>query len=180
MIYVMLANGFEEIEALAFVDILRRAEIDVSTVSIYDETQVKGAHGITVLADYTIGDIGYLGTGIVLPGGLPGTTNLEENAIVIDLIKKYAKDGKFVGAICAAPSVLGKLGILKKKSATCYPPFEKFLVDANLSSERVAVDGNIVTSKGAGTAHDFAFKFVELIKDKKTADNIRSSMLYDI
>ncbi len=179
MIYVMLADGFEEIEALAFVDILRRADIDVSTVSIYDKFEVKGAHGINVIADCKIGDITSLGDGIVLPGGLPGTTNLENSCDVIDLISKHHNAGKYIGAICAAPSVFGKIGLLKNKKATCYPSFERYLIDACTSNDRVVADNNIITSRGAGTAHDFAFKFVEILKDKDTADKIRSSMLYD-
>jgi len=179
MIYVMLADGFEEIEALAFVDILRRASIDVETVSVSNEEFVCGAHGIKVVADKLINQIKTVGDGIVLPGGLPGTYNLRDNDKVIDLIKENYKKGKYVAAICAAPSVLGINGILNSKKATCYPSFEKFLEGAQVCEEKVVVDGNVITSRGAGTAHDFALKFVELIKGQDLSEDLRSSMLYD-
>ena len=175
----MLADGFEEIEALAFVDILRRAQIDVQTVSAYGTDTVKGSHGIAVVPDIKIDDIKSISDGIVLPGGLPGTYNLRDNEKVVELLKKFNINGKYVAAICAAPSVLGGLGFLKEKHATCYPSFEETLTEAVISEDRVVVDGNVITSRGAGTAHDFAFKFVELIKGKNVADDIRSSMLYD-
>ncbi|MBO7288641.1 MAG: DJ-1/PfpI family protein [Clostridia bacterium] len=180
MIYVMLAEGFEEIEALAFVDILRRANIDVQTVSADNSDTVAGSHGIIVVPDIKLKNVCEIGEGIVLPGGLPGTYNLRDNPDVIKLIEKHNKAGKYIAAICAAPSVLGKFGFLENKKATCYPSFEEELVGAVCSSERVVVDGNVVTSRGAGTAHDFAFKFVELLKGESEAYKIRSSMLYDI
>ena len=179
MIYVMLADGFEEIEALTFVDILRRAQIDVQTVSAYNTDVVTGSHGIAVTADIKIDNINGISDGIVLPGGLPGTYNLRDNKRVAELLNEFNNNGKYVAAICAAPSVLGGLGILNQKQATCYPSFEETLTGALVSKDRVVADGNIITSRGAGTAHDFAFKFVELIKGKKVADDIRSSMLYD-
>jgi len=179
MIYVMLADGFEEIEALAFVDILRRADIDVQTVSTDNSNTVSGSHGISVATDLKISDISEIGEGIVLPGGLPGTYNLRDNHNVIDLIKKHYEKGKILGAICAAPSILGGLGLLKGKKATCYPSFEEHLTGAEYIKDKVVVDESIVTSRGAGTAHDFALKFVEIIKGKECSDNLRSSMLYD-
>jgi len=179
MIYVMLAPGFEEIEALAFVDILRRADIDVSTVSIDNTQTVTGSHNITVVADVNLKDITTMADGIVLPGGLPGTYNLQKNETVISMLKEYNKSGKMVAAICAAPSVLGELELLKNKNATCYPSFEEKLFGANVCTDRVVADGNIITSRGAGTAHDFAFKFVEILKGIDKANELRSSMLYD-
>lgn len=179
MIYVLLANGFEEIEALAFVDILRRADINVEMISIDNTKYVTGSHMISVVADRMICDINEAADGIVLPGGLPGTYNLRDNSEVQRLLSEYNKSGKIIGAICAAPSVLGELGILKDKNATCYPSFEKKLTGANVLIDKVVVDGNIITSRGAGTAHEFALKFVEILKSKSEADNLRSSMLYD-
>lgn len=179
MIYVMLADGFEEIEALAFVDILRRAHIDVKTVSTHNTDIVTGSHGISVIADIKIDEIDELSDGIVLPGGLPGTNNLQNNTKLTKLLIDFSTKGKYVAAICAAPSVLGGLGLLNQKHATCYPSFEETLTGAIVSKDRVVADDNIITSRGAGTAHDFAFKFVELIKGKIIADDIRSSMLYD-
>lgn len=179
MIYVMLANGFEEIEALAFVDILRRANINVETVSIDNTTTVTGSHNISVVADRMIAEIEEIADGIVLPGGLPGTYNLRDNTIVTSMLNEYNDKGKIVAAICAAPSVLGGLGILSNKSATCYPSFEDKLIGAIISNDKVVVDNNIITSRGAGTAHDFALKFVEILISKEKADELRSSMLYD-
>lgn len=179
MIYVMLAQGFEEIEALAFVDILRRADINVETVSIYDHKNVKGSHGIEVIADKILSDITDMSDGIVLPGGIPGTYNLQKNDKLIELLKNYNEKGKFVAAICAAPSILGEIGILRGKKATCYPSFENKLIGSTISHDTVVVDGNIITSRGAGTAHEFALKFVEIIKGKNISDELRSSMLYD-
>lgn len=179
MIYVMLAPGFEEIEALAFVDILRRADIDVNTVSIDNTETVTGSHNITVVADVKLDELSDISDGVVLPGGLPGTYNLQKNNKVTEMIKKYYESGKLVAAICAAPIVLGELDLLKNKNATCYPSFEDKLIGANVSLERVVTDGNIITSRGAGTAHDFAFKFVELLRGADKAKELRSSMLYD-
>ena len=179
MIYVMLADGFEEIEALAFVDILRRADIDVKTVSSDNSDEVTGAHHISVIPDIKMSDINKNADGIILPGGLPGTYNLRDNKNVTDLVVEYYNSGKIIGAICAAPSVFGGLGLLKGKKATCYPSFENYLTEALYVEERVVVDGNVITSRGAGTAHDFALKLVEIMKGKEIADKLRSSMLYD-
>ena len=179
MIYVMLADGFEEIEALAFVDILRRADIAVKTVSTDNSDTVIGAHRISIVPDIKISDINEIGDGIILPGGLPGTYNLRDNKNVIKLIKEHYNSRKIVGAICAAPSVIGGLGLLKNKKATCYPSFENYLIEAVYTEEKVVVDDNVITSRGAGTAHDFALKLVEIIKGKEIADKLRSSMLYD-
>lgn len=180
MIYVMLADGFEEIEALAFVDILKRANIDVLTVSADNSETVTGSHGITVVPDIKLKNVCEIGEGVVLPGGLPGTYNLRDNPEVIKILDEHHKAKKYIAAICAAPSVLGKHGFLKGKKATCYPSFEEELCGAIYSPDRVVVDDNVITSRGAGTAHDFAFKFVELLKGESESMKIRSSMLYDI
>lgn len=179
MIYVMLADGFEEIEALAFVDILRRSDIDVETVSIYNHKNVAGSHGIEVVADKMIGDTEGLVDGIVLPGGIPGTYNLQKCDKLIEMLAYHNENKKYVAAICAAPSVLGEMGILEGKKATCYPSFESKLIGSVFSNEKVVVDKNIITSRGAGTAHEFAFKIVELIKGKEASEQLRSAMLYD-
>ena len=179
MIYVMLADGFEEIEALAFVDILRRANIDVKTVSTDNTQIVRGTHNISVVADELLKDIKEIADGIVLPGGIPGTYNLRDNVTIQKMINDYNSKGKLVAAICAAPSVLGGLNILNGKKATCYPSFEDKLIGAAFTDDKVVVDGNIVTSRGAGTAHEFAFKFVEILVNKDNADELRGTMLYD-
>lgn len=181
MICVFLAEGFEEIEALAFVDILRRADIDVKTVSIYDDNYVNGAHNISVNADLTINELNYNDiSGVVLPGGIPGTPNLLNSEKVKNAIKYSIDNRLYVGAICAAPMILGKLGYLEGKCATSYPDFQKELTGATVLQTNVVKDGNIITSRGAGTAHDFAFEFVKAIKSPDLADKIRSAMQYTL
>ena len=177
-VYVHLANGFEEIEAITVVDVLRRAESDVETVSITENLWVTGAHGIGVKADQLINDIDYdSGKMIVLPGGLPGTTNLAENSKLIDQIKSYNNQNKWVGAICAAPMILGEKGLLEGKTAVIYPGMESHLKGAKVGRKNVEVDGNIVTSKGPGTAMEFAFKLVELLKGKEAIKQLKEEML---
>lgn len=178
MVYTLLATGFEEIEALTVVDILRRAEIPVKMVSVTDNLNVTGAHGIEVVADCLLSGIED-GELLFLPGGLPGVTNLEASKAVVDLIKKYASTEKYISAICAAPSILGKLGLLNGRKATCYPSFEKYLDGAEYLTEKVVIDGNFITSRGAGTASDLGFKIVSLLKVKELAEKLKSGMIYD-
>lgn len=181
MIYVMLAEGFEEIEALAFVDILRRADISVQTVSVNDENTVKGAHEIEVIADIKISHINKSDMqAIVFPGGLPGAYNLRDNAKVEALTKyAYDKGDIIIGAICASPCmVLYSYGLLDGKKATVYPGFEDEMILADMCDEDVVRDGMIITSKGPGTTHKFAKTFVEIFADKETADKIIEGMLY--
>lgn len=179
MIYVHLAEGFEEIEALATVDVLRRAEIEVKLVSITGDRVVTGAHSIQAVADLLFEEADYeQGTMIVLPGGMPGTTNLMGHQGLSAQILKYAAgDDKWVAAICAAPMILGSLSILEGKEATIYSGMEEHLRGAKLSPEKVVVDGRIITSKGPGTALVFALKLVEILKDAETAARIGKSML---
>lgn len=179
MVYVMLADGFEEIEALAVVDILRRGDVKVKTVSVYNQDKITGAHGIIVVPDIAFPELKNDAEMIVLPGGIPGTPNLQAHSALTELLcKEYAK-GTYIAAICAAPMILGELNFLQGKTATCYPSFEKHLIGANCSINRVCVDGNIITSRGAGTAHDFAFTLLSLLKDKTKSDEIRGAMLYE-
>ncbi len=179
MVYVMLADGFEEIEALVVVDILRRAEIDVKTVSVNNAKLVTGSHNITVSADVFLDDINDNYDMIVLPGGMPGTLNLKNNKELERILIDAYKNNKYLAAICAAPMVYGELGFLSGKKATCFPSFEKHLIDAKCSLDPVCFDGNMITSRGAGTAHKFAFTIVEILKDKKIADDLREGMLYE-
>jgi len=180
MVYIMLAEGFEEIEALSVVDILRRGEVDAKTVSVYNTPMVCGAHGIEVKADIMFDDIENDIDAIVLPGGIPGTPNLQSNKNLEKLILDCAAKGIFVAAICAAPMILGELNLLENRVATCYPSFEKHLKGAILSEDRVCVDGKFITSRGAGTAHDFAFTLLKLLKNPEIKNKIREGMLYDI
>ena len=175
MVYVFLAEGFEEIEALAPVDILRRADIDVKTVSITNDYEVCGAHGIKVKADILFDMVSGDAEMLVLPGGMPGTINLGNFEPLCDMLKKATCK---VAAICAAPSVFGQLGILKGKKATCYPGFEDKLAGAEISDLPVVVSENVITSRGAGTAHLFGFKLLELLKDKETAEALEKAMQY--
>ncbi len=177
-VYLHLAEGFEEIEAVTVVDVLRRADIDVETVSISGKKEVTGAHKITVTADKLFKEINYdKGTMIVLPGGMPGTLNLGNHAGLTEKIKAYAKQDKWLAAICAAPMVLGRLGTLNQKSATCYPGFEKELSGANyLASVPVVQSGKIITSRGPGTAILFALKIVEVLIGPAKAAAIQESL----
>ena len=179
MIYTLIAEGFEEIEALAVVDILRRAEIDVNLVSVTDNKIVKGAHGISINTDVTINEITDYDM-LFLPGGYPGYVNLEKSEKVIKLIKEAYAANKKIIAICAAPSILGKEGLLEGKKACCFPGFEKELMGAQVVFDDVCETENIITSRGAGTAHKLGFKIVELIKGSEFSKNLSETMLYTI
>ena len=177
-VFIFLANGFEEIEAIAPIDILRRAELDVITVSISDSKTVAGAHGINVEADQlftetTFGENDYY----VLPGGYDGMLNLSAHQGVNELLTKQHNAGKKLAAICASPSVLGKLGILEGKEAICYPGFEGNLTGATISKNSVVEDGNVITGKGPGVAVQFALKIVESLKGKETASQVSDSLM---
>ena len=176
---VFLADGFEEIEALTVVDLLRRAKVYVDTVSITDEYTVRGAHGIPVQTEDLFDETDLSETDmIVLPGGMPGTTNLGAHSGVRKAVKGFYDEGKYVAAICAAPTVLSDLGILKGKRATCYPAMEEELQGAVLTGTAVAVDGNIITSQGVGTAIEFALQLIEILEGRKTALEIGQSIVY--
>ena len=177
-IAVHLADGFEEIEALTVVDILRRADLDLITVSISDKKEVTGSHNITVMADRLFQDVDYNEIGmIILPGG-PGIKNLEAHDDLKRRIIDFDLDEKYIAAICAAPSIIGKMGFLEGKKATCYPGFEKYLLGAELSEENVVVDKNIITSRGVGTAIDFSLKLVEILKGEEFAKELSSKIVY--
>ena len=177
MVYMFLAEGFEEIEALSVVDILRRGGVEIKTVSITDDLKVSGSHGITVFADITAKEAGDCEC-VILPGGLPGTTNLAASAAVEKTVRKTHSEGGIIAAICAAPSVFYGYGLLSGKKATSYPSYEEEMPGCVYTGAQVEVDGNIVTSKGAGTAHLFGFKLLEMLKDAKTAEEIKKAMQY--
>ncbi len=178
MIYLFLAEGFEEIEALTPVDILRRAGLEVKTVAVGKSKTVKGAHGIEVVADILESEVkNNVPEAIILPGGMPGTTNLEESATVIDTLMHAIANNSLVCAICAAPSILGIMGYLKDKKATCYPGFEQYLDGAMFTEKRVVRDGNVITAKGMGCAHEFALCIVEALCGKEKADEIALSAI---
>lgn len=177
MIYVFLAEGFEEIEALATVDFLRRCYIEVVTVGIGSK-EVTGAHNITVQADITESLVEKSDKlqGVVLPGGMPGTLNLQNSDVVNEMLDFAQEKGLVIGAICAAPSVLGEKGLLKGKKATCFPGFEDKLLGAEFTGNYAEVDGNIVTGKGAGATIDFAQKIAEKFVDAQKAMEVKQSM----
>lgn len=180
MIYVFLAEGFEEIEAITVIDVLRRAGMDVNMVSVSGDLPVKGAHGITVTADISIDKVDLdKATAIVFPGGMPGTKNLDASKEVDRLIFRADEDQKAIAAICAAPMILGKRGLLKDKVAVCFPGFEKYLEGAHVKTDRAVSDGRYVTSRGAGTAMDFSCKILEVLGKKEKAEELRRNMIYD-
>ncbi len=180
MVYVFLADGFEEIEALTPVDLLRRAGVEVKTVSIYpDRKNVTGARAIEVKADITIDGVD---TGmadiIVLPGGMPGTVNLLECRELMDMVDEQNRQKKRIAAICAAPArILGSKGLLKGKKATCYPGLENMMDGATPVIKTVVTDENITTSRGLGTALDFACELITLLCGKEKSDEIRASVV---
>jgi len=178
MIYVHLAEGFEEIEALTIVDVLRRAGIEVMTVSMTKDKAVRGTHNITVLADSLFENADYSNCEmIILPGGMPGTTNLQAHEGLIKNILSFAKDHKWIAAICAAPMILGRLSLLEDKQATIYPGMELHLVGAKYSSEKVVVYEKFITGKGPGAAMEFALKIVEVFKGIQTVNSLRKAMI---
>lgn len=158
---------------------MKRAGIEVETTGIKG-IDVSGSHGISIIADHSFDEISESYDGIFIPGGLPGSTNIAEHEPVMTLIKKMFSEGKLVCAICAAPAVvLNKTGILAGKKATCYPGFEKeFNSDVEFTEDKVAVDGNVITSRGAGTAADLSHAVIEYLTDRETADKVLKASLY--
>ena len=176
---VFLADGFEEIEGLTVVDLLRRARINVTTVSITGTKKIHGAHGIDVMADCLLEEMNYDGEDmLVLPGGMPGTRNLEQVPLLMEQVKAFAAAGKYIAAICAAPSVFGHLGLLEGKNACCYPGFEEELTGANVMFHPCEADGNIITSRGMGCAIDFSLKIIEKLENDDTASKIGRQIIY--
>ena len=176
-VFIFLADGFEELEAIAPIDIFRRAEIEVTVVSISNDKMVRGAHGIHVLADCLFSETDFrMNDLLYLPGGMPGTRNLGEHEGLKELLLKQAGEKKKIAAICAAPSILGKLGLLNGMEAVCFPGFEDQLTGAKLSENKIVESGNISTAKGAGVAVQFAIKLVELLKGKNSADEIATQI----
>ena len=177
-IFVFLADGFEEIEALAPVDILRRAGLSVKTVSVMDEQVVAGAHGVPVLADVMFDEVNAEDAEmILLPGGLPGATNLDAHQGLSQMILDFAKEEKPLAAICAAPLVFGNRGLLEGKKATCYPGFETYLKGAQYTAALVEKDGNFITGKGPGAAMEFAFAIVENYCGMDKVNELKQGMM---
>lgn len=178
MVYVLLANGFEEIEALTPVDILKRAGVQVKMVSITGDLCVTGAHDIKVMADISLKEIEKDEMELLmLPGGA-GHTNLDESADVHSLIDYAVDNEKYVAAICASPSIIGKKGLLKGRKATAFPGFEKYLLGADVLTDKVVTDGRFITAKGAGASAEFGFCMVEKFCGEKVARELKETMQY--
>ncbi len=176
---VFLADGFEEIEGLTVVDLLRRAGITVTTASITGHKTIHGAHGIDVQADVLIEEVDMSAQEmLVLPGGMPGTLHLGEHTGVCKAVKAFHKEGKYIAAICAAPTVFGNLGLLNGRKATCYPSMAEKLICGEYMTDSVVVSDHIITSRGMGTAIDFSLKLIELLKGVDVANNIGTSIVY--
>lgn len=179
-ILLFLADGFEEVEALTTVDYLRRMDIVVDIVSITEEENVKGAHDIVVTSDTSIGKLENIDSyeGVIIPGGLPGATNLRDNPKVIEIVKRTNENDKLLAAICAGPIVFAKAGIIRDKKITSYPGFEEDLKDGNYINENVVRDGNIITARGPALAGDFAIEIVDYLLGKEKALELKKDILY--
>lgn len=177
-IVLFLAEGFEEIEATVPMDLLRRANIEVTVVGITGKN-VTGSHGIQYVTDQTIDEINGDFDGVVVPGGMPGSANIAANPKAISMIQEFHQQQKMVAAICAAPAVvLEKAGVLKNKKAVCYPGYEKDFKDGIFEDKKIVIDQNIITSKGVGTAIDFALAIISYLAGKEKSDNVASKILY--
>lgn len=179
MVYLFLANGFEEIEALCPLDLLRRAGVEVKTVGIGSKT-IVGSHSIAVNCDITDKELDLKSDFdmIILPGGLPGATNLDNSHVVDHFISRAVKEDKYICAICAAPFILGKRGILKGKDACCYPGFEEQLTGASVKEQGVVKDGKIITSRAMGKAYDFSLEIIDVLCGKEMKEKLRKGVLY--
>jgi len=178
-IAIFLATGFEEIEALTVVDLLRRVHVDIDMVSITGEKKAIGSHGIVVETDKIINQLNFSEYDmLVLPGGMPGTLNLESCEVLMAQVEAFYSQGKNIAAICAAPSILGHKGMLAGKKACCYPGFEKDLTGANVSEEPVCVDGTIITARGMGCAIAFGLKIVEILLGEEASRKLAEGIIY--
>ena len=180
MVFVHLATGFEEIEALTIVDVLRRADVDAKTVSVTGNRTVTGRHGIVIEADLLFEDAVYsLCEMIALPGGMPGAANLKDHEGLAAQIRDFAKSGRPLAAICAAPLVLAAHGALNGKSSTIYPGMENYLKGAYPTGKTVTVDGNIITGLGPAAAMEFALTLVEFLKGSEVREKVSGGLLFD-
>ena len=176
MVYMLLADGFEEIEAIAPLDLLRRRNIAVQTVGIGNSKTVTGSHDIPIIADILIDEAVEKIEMLILPGGLPGTTNLDNSSKVQALIDRAIEEGAYIAAICAAPSILGKRGLLSGREAISYPSFQKYLSGAKISDRKVVRDEKFITAIGAGAAVDFGLALIEELQSPEAAAQIKSAI----
>jgi 4-methyl-5(b-hydroxyethyl)-thiazole monophosphate biosynthesis len=179
-VYEFLADGFEEIEGLAPVDILRRGGVDIKTVSITGRDFVETSHGVTIKADMKFGDIRNFDDVdmMLLPGGMPGSTNLNNHSALKEVLMEQNKKGKRIGAICAAPMVLGGLGLLDGRKATCSPGFQKYLTGAEYTAELFQIDGNIITGEGPAATLPYAYKILSFFVGAKASEELQMKMQY--
>ena len=178
-VYAFLAEGLEEVECLAVVDVLRRSEVDVTMVSITGAMEVTGSHGIRFMADALFEEVNpNVADVLFLPGGMPGTNNLKAHEGLREAIERANKQGRRVAAICAAPSVLGSMGLLKGRTATCYPGFEEQLTGVSYTSQGVVTDGNITTGRGLGYALDLGLELIRLLQGPQQAQKIAAAIQY--
>lgn len=179
-VLAFMANGFEEVECLAVVDVLRRAGIQTELVSISEQVEVCSSHQVMIKADKVLNEVDLNDADVYfLPGGMPGATNLAECKPLCDALLKAAAESRHIAAICAGPSVLGKLGLLKGKKATCYPGFEDELLGAEYTKQGVVTDGKITTARGLGYALDLGLELVKLTLGEDKAKEIKASIQYD-
>lgn len=176
---MLFEPGYEEVEALTVVDILRRAKVECLMVACNDEDTVTGSHDICVKMDEKISEITGDVDMIVLPGGLVGVNNLKADSAVEKLVKEQYQKGGYVAAICAAPTAFGAFGVLEGKVATCYPGMEDQLHCLQAVTDPVVVDGKIITSRGLGTAIPFALKLVEILVDRETSEELAKKIVYE-
>lgn len=179
-VILFLAEGFEEVEALTVVDYLRRKDILVDTISITDNETVKGAHDIIVITDKKIDEVNELDSydGVVIPGGMPGASNLRDDNKVIEIIRTMNDSGKLVASICAGPMVLERAGVIKGKKVTSYPGYEKVLKDCIYKEEPVVIDGNIITSRGPYLAVEFSIEIIKYLHGHEKAEELKKDILY--
>lgn len=178
-IAIFFAEGYEEIEALTVVDLCRRAGIQADMVSVTDSLQVTGSHKIPVIMDKFLADVDFEALDmIVLPGGMPGTCNLEKVPALMEQVKAFAASGKYIAAICAAPSVFGHLGLVQGKRACCYPGFEEELTGAIVTYNSCEVDGNVITGRGMGCAIDFSLAIITALLGSEKATEIGTGIIY--
>lgn len=177
---MMVANGYEEVEMLTVVDLLRRAGMTCDIISVTGKKELTSSHKVTVIADLLFEDADFDSyDALVIPGGMPGTTNLGAHAGVCEQLKKAYADGKLIAAICAAPTVFGKLGLLEDKKAICYPGMEDQLTGARVTYEPAVRDGNIITSRGMGTAIDFGLEIIAYYEGREAAAELAEKVVYE-
>ncbi len=176
--FVLLANGFEEIEAITPIDVLRRAGIEVITLSIHDSKKLLGAHNVIIAADALLTDKFEESADIIItPGGMPGSKHLKESKLVKQMLKKQHEKNRYIASICASPIALESSGVIKDTNFTCYPGFENKIESGNFVSQRLVHDENIITAMGPGVALEFSLKIVEILKGKEVADNLKKAMI---